>query len=49
MSLGSTAEIETQLLISTNLNYLKDYSILETELTETKKLILGMIRYLNNK
>lgn len=46
---GSTAELETQLIIATNLNYIKaDKSEeINNALTDTRKLISGLIRSLN--
>ena len=43
ISLGSISEIETQLIISTELSYLKDKSLLE-ELNEIRKMLFGLIK-----
>ena len=45
---GSTVELETQVLISIRLGYLKSDSILE-EITQLKKLLNGLKRYLKTK
>lgn len=46
---GSTAELETQLIIATNLNYIKADKSEEINyaLIDTRKLISGLIRSLN--
>ena len=43
ISLGSISELETQLIISTELSYLKDKSLLE-ELNEIIKMLFGLIK-----
>ena len=50
VSLGSLAELETQLIISENLKYLNknDSEDIQTELTEIRRMILGLIRSLKN-
>ena len=45
---GSAVELETQVLISIRLGYLKSESILE-EITQLKKLLNGLKRYLKTK
>ena len=45
ISLGSLAELETQIIISIKLGYLKDDKSLATIL-DVRKLISGLIRYL---
>lgn len=51
VALGSIAELETQIIISENLKYLtKDKSIkIQNELTELRRMILGLIRQIGNK
>jgi four helix bundle protein len=51
ISLGSISELETQIIISENLKYSQnsDSLILQNELTELRKMIIGLIRYLENK
>ena len=46
ISLGSISEIETQLIISTELNYQKDNSLLD-ELNEIRKMLFGLIKSIN--
>lgn len=41
--LGSIAEVETQLIICKDLNYLKASEKLENDLQNTRQLILGLI------
>jgi len=43
ISLGSISELETQLIISTELSYVKDKSLLE-ELNEIRKMLFGLIK-----
>jgi four helix bundle protein len=47
ISLGSLAELETQIIISTKLGYLKGDELLATIL-DIRKLISGLLRYLKN-
>ena len=51
ISLGSISELETQVIISLNLGFLiQDDSIkIQNELTELRRMILGLIRSLKNK
>lgn len=51
ISLGSVSELETQLIISENLKYLlaEDSEKIQNELSEIRKMILGLIRQLENK
>jgi four helix bundle protein len=51
ISLGSISELETQITISDNLKYLQitHSSKIQNELAELRKMILGLIRYLENK
>jgi four helix bundle protein len=43
ISLGSISELETQLIISTELNYQKDNSLLD-DLNEIIKMLFGLIK-----
>ena len=43
ISLGSISELETQLIISSKLNYLKDKSLFD-ELNEIRKMLFGLIK-----
>jgi four helix bundle protein len=47
ISLGSLAELETQLIISKEIEYNK--YLFEEEIEKIKKMILGLIKYLKNK
>lgn len=47
VSLGSLAELETQLIISKEIGYNK--YLFEEEIEKIKKMILGLIKYLKNK
>lgn len=49
IALGSTAELETQLLISERLGYLKESSEYLNKLNEIKKMLLGPLSFLKNK
>ncbi len=46
ISLGSLAELETQLIISKEIGYLEKIDI---NLEEIRKMILGLIKYLKNR
>jgi four helix bundle protein len=50
IALGSASELETQLIISRNLNYLtdKDSEYLINELTTIQKMILGLMKNLKS-
>ena len=45
ISLGSISELETQLIISSKLNYLKNKSLLD-ELNEIRKMLFGLIKWI---
>jgi four helix bundle protein len=47
VSLGSLSELETQLIISKEIEYNK--YLFEEEIEKIKKMILGLIKYLKNK
>ena len=51
VSLGSAAELETQLIISYNLNFIKenDKQRLSIDLEEIIRMLTGLIRSLNHK
>jgi four helix bundle protein len=51
ISLGSSAELETQLIISENLGYLleKDVRQIQSNLQEIIKMLTGLIKSLSNK
>lgn len=48
IALGSAAELETQILLSERLGFLKDKSIL-LEIEDIRKMLLGLIRFLKRK
>ena len=49
ISLGSVAELETQLIISNNLKFMESSDQLLSELNEIKKMTLGLIEYVKSK
>ena len=51
ISLGSMAELETQLIIANNLKYvnLNDYELMTGRLEEIRKTIIGLIKFVKNK
>ncbi len=51
ISLGSVSELETQIIISENLKYLlsEDSNKIQRELSELRKMILGLIRSLGER
>lgn len=48
IALGSTAELETQILLSKRLGFLKDDSIMFS-IEDVRKMLLGLIRFLKRK
>ena len=48
-SLGSAAELETQLILSQELRFLSIPDNVDEDLQKTKQIIIGMIRYLKSK
>jgi len=48
VSLGSLAELETQILLSRELGFLKDNGI-DGSIERTRKMLLGLIRHLRGK
>jgi four helix bundle protein len=51
VSLGSISELETQIIISQNLKFLSsnDSIKIQNELTELRKMILGLIRHIRSR
>ncbi|DAA86214.1 TPA: hypothetical protein CPT82_02675 [Candidatus Gastranaerophilales bacterium HUM_2] len=49
ISIGSIAELQTQLIISKKLKYTKDANELTNRLEEVKRMLLGLTKYLKNK
>ena len=46
ISLGSLAELETQMIISHKLDYIKEVDEIIAKLSKVKQIILGLVRYL---
>ena len=49
ISLGSAAEIETQLEIAEGLGYISDGKTLQTNIIEIRKMLMGLISYVAKK
>lgn len=49
VALGSTAELETHLILSERLGYLTDACKFHDKLNEIKKMLLGLITFLRKK
>lgn len=49
ISLGSLAELETQIIISRDLGYIKDEGIVLIEIENIRKMLIGLIKYLRSK
>ena len=49
IAMGSTSELETQLIIASKLGYLKNEQMLLDLLEREKRLLLGLIKYLKGK
>ena len=49
ISIGSIAELETELLIAQNLGYASNIDEIMDKLIKIRNLILGLIKYLKNK
>lgn len=49
ISLGSLAEVETQIIISEKLEYLSDSSVINDNILQIRQMLLGLIKYLKNK
>jgi four helix bundle protein len=49
IALGSTSELETQLLIAERLSYLKNSSEFISKLNDIKKMLIGLISFLKKK
>ena len=51
ISLGSMAELETQLIIATNLKYISSskYDLIINDLTDIRKMLSGLIKYVKNR
>jgi four helix bundle protein len=49
IALGSASELETQLIIAQNLSYISHIDSVENKLNEIRRMIVGLIKYLENK
>lgn len=49
IALGSAAELETHLIISSRLGYLKDSTQYQCRLDEIKRMLLGLLSFLKKK
>ena len=49
IAIGSLAELQTQLIISKNLGYIKSYDNIMEECNEIKRMLIGLSKYLKNK
>lgn len=49
ISLGSLAELETQLKIAQNLSYITTIELISEKINSVQKLIMGLIKYLKGK
>lgn len=51
IALGSLSELETQIIISYNLSYLQQiqFNLMEKELSEIRRMLLGLIKYFKSK
>ena len=49
ISLGSSSELETQIMIAEKLGYLKETDILLKEIELIKKMLIGLINYLKKR
>ncbi len=48
-SLGSTSELDTQIIIASNRNYIKNKNEILGELYHIQKLLYGLIKFLKNR
>ncbi len=48
ISLGSLAELETQIILAKELGFLTDLAVL-TQIDHSRKFVLGLIKYLKSK
>lgn len=49
IAIGSVAELETQYLIAIRLGFISNHTLVEQQLTEVKKLLLGFKNYIDRK
>ncbi len=49
IALGSSSEVETQLIIAKELSFIKDTEYILKQIKEIKKMINGLLRYIKTK
>ncbi len=49
ISLGSLAELQTQLIISKELGYINNDLVVDNDIEKIRKMLLGLIKYLRSK
>ncbi|WP_410501006.1 four helix bundle protein [Flavobacterium sp. ACAM 123] len=49
MAMGSLSELETQLILSNRLQFVNSIEIYLSQIEKIKKMLFGLIRYVNNK
>lgn len=49
IAMGSISELEIQIIISKNIGYIEDIDDIINQISSVKKLILGLVKYLNTK
>jgi four helix bundle protein len=49
IAMGSLSELETQLILSNRLQFVKSIEIYLSQIEKIKKMLFGLIRYVNNK
>jgi|UPI0002F3CC0A four helix bundle protein len=47
--MGSLSELETQLILSNRLQFVNSIEIYLSQIEKIKKMLFGLIRYVNNK
>ena len=45
IALGSLAELDTQMLISQNLNFINNYDTIEQQISKIRALLIGLAKY----
>ncbi len=45
IALGSLAELDTQMLISQNLNFINNYDTIEQQISKVRALLIGLAKY----
>jgi four helix bundle protein len=48
-SLGSAAELETQIIIARELGYISDSTDMDATIQQIKQMLIGLIKYLKSK